>query len=266
MVSGLDVYGMEKLGDVLDFFNGLRQFELVKVDIDSLFREEANRYDIDFSDVRGQENVKRALEVAAAGHHNLLMIGPPGAGKTTVVAKLALLLRGEGHPVRLGSCDKRKLLGRRELASYARLLQIPFENSNDEREDSILLLDTASLAVSAGVGASSSERWAELKNHSRNSAGIFVCDTTARSEEIIHAIECTRAQTHLHALVFTRADCNTRLGMIYDVVRQTRIPALAVSYSQGFQSALRFFSNTELASAIVRHGASASGSRSKGAA
>ena len=82
VVSGLDVYGMEKLGDVIDFFNGIRKFDPVKVDLIEIFQGEANKYDVDFSDVRGQENVKRALEVAAAGHHNLLMIGPPGSGKT----------------------------------------------------------------------------------------------------------------------------------------------------------------------------------------
>jgi magnesium chelatase family protein len=72
VVDNLDVYGMGNLGDVIDFFNGLRKFDPVKVDLMEIFTSEANKYDIDFSDVRGQENVKRALEVAAAGHHNLV--------------------------------------------------------------------------------------------------------------------------------------------------------------------------------------------------
>ena len=74
VVKGLDVYGMKDLGEVLDFFSRSRKFEPVTVDLQEIFNSEANRYEVDFSDVRGQESVKRALEVAAAGGHNAIML------------------------------------------------------------------------------------------------------------------------------------------------------------------------------------------------
>lgn len=74
VVNDIEVYGMETLEDVVNFFNGLKKFKPVKVDLNDLFNSEANKFEVDFSDVRGQENVKRALEVAAAGHHNLIIL------------------------------------------------------------------------------------------------------------------------------------------------------------------------------------------------
>ena len=92
IVNNLEVYGMEHLQDVVRFLNGTQSFEPYRVDVQALFAESSHTGELDFSDVRGQENVKRALEVAAAGGHNLIMIGPPGSGKSMMAKRLPSIL------------------------------------------------------------------------------------------------------------------------------------------------------------------------------
>ncbi|MFZ1236248.1 MAG: YifB family Mg chelatase-like AAA ATPase [Prevotella sp.] len=92
VVNRLEVYGMESMVEVIQFLTGAQAFEPTAIDTRKEFYENQYHFDLDFSDVRGQENVKRALEVAAAGGHNLIMVGPPGSGKSMMAKRLPSIL------------------------------------------------------------------------------------------------------------------------------------------------------------------------------
>ncbi len=92
VISGLEVYGLENIRQVVNFLLGEHNARPIRVNLEKIFHQQTNHFGSDFSEVKGQSRVKRAMEIASAGGHNLIMIGPPGAGKTMLARRLPTIL------------------------------------------------------------------------------------------------------------------------------------------------------------------------------
>lgn len=138
VVNNLDVYGVSNISEVVDFFNENTTLEKTVVDTREEFYNSQQLFEFDFSDVKGQENVKRALEVAAAGGHNLIMIGPPGAGKSMMAKRMPSILPPFTLHEALETTKIHSVAGKME-AGASLMSQRPFRNPHHTISDVALV-------------------------------------------------------------------------------------------------------------------------------
>jgi magnesium chelatase family protein len=139
LVKGIDVYGMQSIKEVIDFIDSEGEKKLpVSINIQKEFHEAQVQFDNDFAEVKGQENIKRALEIAAAGGHNVILIGPPGAGKTMLAKRLPSILPPLSLEEALESTKIHSVAGK--LPEHATLItKRPFRNPHHTISDVALV-------------------------------------------------------------------------------------------------------------------------------
>lgn len=138
LVNNLEVYGVNDIGEVIGFFNKTVTLKPVTVNTREEFFDAQSHFELDFNDVKGQENVKRALEIAAAGGHNAILIGPPGAGKTMLAKRLPTILPPITLHEALETTKIHSVAGR--LATHTSLIaQRPFRSPHHTISDVALV-------------------------------------------------------------------------------------------------------------------------------
>jgi magnesium chelatase family protein len=137
VVKGIEVLAVKNLFEVVEFLNGNRQIQPATVDLKGIFSEEVS-YPVDFNEVKGQEHVKRCLEVAAAGGHNVIMIGPPGSGKTMMARRVPTILPDMNFEESLETTKIHSVMGLLPSDS-ALVVQRPFRSPHHTISDAGLI-------------------------------------------------------------------------------------------------------------------------------
>jgi len=137
VVNGIEVLAINNLFEVVDFLNGNREIQPAKVDLEEIFSEEIS-YPVDFNEVKGQEHVKRCLEVAAAGGHNVIMTGPPGSGKTMLARRVPTILPDMNFEESLETTKIHSVVGILP-SDYALVVQRPFRSPHHTISDAGLI-------------------------------------------------------------------------------------------------------------------------------
>ena len=137
VVKGIDVLAVEHLSQVVDFLSGIHEITPTKVDIESIFNKQS-AYTVDFSEVKGQEHAKRSIEVAAAGGHNLIMVGPPGAGKTMLAKRIPSILSSMSFEEALETTKIHSVMGLLE-SNKALVTHKPFRSPHHTISDAGLI-------------------------------------------------------------------------------------------------------------------------------